>query len=106
MRAETEHVRVWEFHVRQGCEADFEAAYGPQGAWARLFAAAGGYLGTELLRDEKVPRRYLTLDRWVSAEAFDRFREASRAEYAALDAQCERWPEAETAVGVWARLGG
>jgi heme-degrading monooxygenase HmoA len=101
----TEHVRLWEFRVRAGCEADFEAAYGPRGAWARLFALADGYLGTELLRDATVPRRYLTIDRWTEAEAFDRFRRDHGAEYARLDAQCEPWTEAETALGAWTGVG-
>jgi hypothetical protein len=28
----------------------FEAAYAPDGEWARFFAQAGGYVGTELWR--------------------------------------------------------
>ena len=95
------HVLLWEFRVIDGAEAAFEAAYGPEGDWARLFARAEGYLGTELWRDAATPGRYLTVDRWTSAAAHDRFLERHAAEYAALDARCQAWTSAETALGAW-----
>jgi heme-degrading monooxygenase HmoA len=100
----TEHVLVWEFRVRAGCEEKFEATYGPRGGWAELFGRAPGYLGTELLQDTVEPRRYLTIDRWQSAEAAARFRETHADQYAALDAECERWTEGETKLGAWSVL--
>jgi heme-degrading monooxygenase HmoA len=63
------YVYVWRFLVRSGSEADFVAAYGPDGEWARLFRQADGFLGSELLRDRADPRRFLTVDRWVSRQA-------------------------------------
>ncbi|MHB8877614.1 MAG: antibiotic biosynthesis monooxygenase family protein [Myxococcaceae bacterium] len=101
----TGQILVWEFRVRSGCEAEFEAAYGPEGKWVQLFRLGHGYLGTELLRDATDPRRYLTIDRWVSTEAFARFREVHGADYAALDALCEGWTEAEASIGAWIGLG-
>lgn len=95
------HVRIWEFFVHEGHEAEFEAVYGPRGAWATLFASGDGYLGTELLRDAANPRRFLTIDRWTTPEAFSRFHETHAAEYAALDVQCEPLTERETQLGVW-----
>lgn len=34
---------VWRFRPAAGREAEFVAAYGPAGDWARLFARARGY---------------------------------------------------------------
>jgi heme-degrading monooxygenase HmoA len=99
--AQTGHVILWEFRVRPGCEADFEAAYGPTGAWAKLFAKGDGYLGTELLRHASTPRRYITIDRWVNAESHARFRHAHDAEFVALDAKCELLTESETLLDSW-----
>jgi heme-degrading monooxygenase HmoA len=59
----------------------FEAAYGPEGDWAAFFAAAAGYIGTELLRDVEEPGRYVVIDRWESAEAYNAFIAANQAEY-------------------------
>jgi heme-degrading monooxygenase HmoA len=99
------YVLVWEFRVRAEFESAFEAAYGPTGEWAKLFARATGYLGTDLLRDARGTGRYLTIDRWVSAEAFERFRAEHGDEYVQLDARCEPWTEQETAIGAWTLVG-
>jgi heme-degrading monooxygenase HmoA len=98
------YVVIWEFRVRQGQARAFERAYGPDGAWARLFLQGEGYLRTELLRDARDERRYLTLDRWRSAEAYERFRAEQRETYAALDQRCEALTEHETFLGAFLSL--
>jgi heme-degrading monooxygenase HmoA len=52
---------------------EFERVYGPDGEWARFFRGGRGYVGTELLRDVEAPGRYLVVDRWESAEAYNAF---------------------------------
>jgi heme-degrading monooxygenase HmoA len=52
---------------------DFERAYGPDGDWARFFRQGTGFIGTELLRDVDEHDRYLVIDRWESAEAYNAF---------------------------------
>jgi len=61
--------------------AEFERVYGPEGEWAAFFREGAGYIGTELLRDLEVPGRYLVVDRWESAEAYNAFVGAHREEY-------------------------
>jgi heme-degrading monooxygenase HmoA len=70
---------VFSYEVRDA--AAFEGAYGPDGDWARFFAAGDGYIGTELLRDVETPSRYLVIDRWESAEQYNAFAAANRDEY-------------------------
>ncbi|HLY93407.1 MAG TPA: antibiotic biosynthesis monooxygenase [Gaiellaceae bacterium] len=70
---------VFSYEVRDA-EA-FERAYGNEGEWARFFAQGRGYIGTELLRDVEIPGRYLVIDRWESAEAYNAFASANRDEY-------------------------
>jgi heme-degrading monooxygenase HmoA len=70
---------VFSYEVRE--PAEFESAYGPKGEWATFFAGARGYIGTELLRDVEVPSRYLVVDRWESAEAYNAFVSANREQY-------------------------
>lgn len=91
------HVILWRFHARAGREAEFEAAYAQDGAWARLFRTDATYLGSELMRGSD--DTYLALDRWTSAEAFRAFQDRHAAEYAALDARCEELTEDETPLG-------
>jgi heme-degrading monooxygenase HmoA len=96
------HVIVWEFLVREGREPAFEELYGPRGAWAVLFAASPDFGGTELLCDTVAgARRYLTLDRWSSPQAFAAFRAAHAVAYEALDRRCEALTERETPLGAW-----
>ncbi|MGH9751090.1 MAG: antibiotic biosynthesis monooxygenase family protein [Candidatus Polarisedimenticolia bacterium] len=100
------YVLVWEFRPRRGREAEFEAAYGPEGEWVRLFRTVEGYLGTELHRDTADSRRYLTIDRWSSRSAYESFRAAHREAYEAIDRRCVAFTEKETPVGSFEAAGG
>jgi heme-degrading monooxygenase HmoA len=95
-------VVVWKFEIAEEKIAGFEAAYGPEGSWARLFRASHDYLGTELLRDAYVPGNYLTIDRWSSEEAFRAFRKQHDREYESLDRECDVLTSKETRVGAYA----
>ena len=70
---------VFSYEVRD--PEGFERAYGPEGDWARFFRQGRGYIGTELLRDVEIRGRYLVVDRWESAEAYNEFAAANREEY-------------------------
>jgi len=61
--------------------AEFERVYGMEGEWAEFFRQGRGYIGTELLRDAEAPSRYLVIDRWESADAYNAFVAAHREEY-------------------------
>jgi hypothetical protein len=88
------HVLLWSFRCRAGREPAFEAAYGPEGDWARLFSTDPAFGGTELMRGSD--GTYLTVDRWTSAGAFAAFLARHRDVYDALDARCEPLRESET----------
>jgi heme-degrading monooxygenase HmoA len=95
-------VIVWEFRVQPGQAPGFERAYGPEGDWARLFRRSPAYRGTELLRDQQDPERYLTLDRWDGASDFDAFKAGNGEDYRALDKACEPLCSKERLVGRFA----
>lgn len=57
-------VVIWEFQVRPGMENRFEQVCGLDGVWAKFFRQDEAYIGTELIRDLKTKRSYLTLDFW------------------------------------------
>jgi heme-degrading monooxygenase HmoA len=85
------YVIVWEFIVRPEKVTEFVDAYKSDGTWARLFAQADGYIGTELLRstDSGQTATFVTIDRWKTAEDFARFLEHFGSEYRRLDTQLE-----------------
>ena len=94
-------VVVWQFEIAEEKIAAFEAAYGPEGNWARLFRSSPEYLGTELLRDAFVHGAYLTIDRWSSEEAFRSFRKQNDAAYEELDRACDALTSRETRIGAY-----
>jgi heme-degrading monooxygenase HmoA len=92
---------VWEFVVKEEARGQFELAYGPGGAWSKLFAQCPGFRGTTLLRDTQKPGRYLTIDLWDSVAQREQMLAERQAEYSELDAAFADWTESETEVGIF-----
>ena len=90
---------IWEYRVGAEDQAVFEAGYGPEGEWARLFRRGAGYFRTELLKDRADPTRYVTIDHWESFEAFTAFRREFSIEFEALDRRFERLTAEESKLG-------
>jgi heme-degrading monooxygenase HmoA len=91
------HVILWRFRAVPGREAEFEAAYGDDGAWVRLFRTDPGFLGSELMRG--TDGVYLAVDRWVSRDAYRAFRDDRADAYAEMDARCEALTLEEAFIG-------
>ena len=93
-------VLVWRYRVPRETEAAFLESYAADGAWARLFRRADGYLGTELLRGDAEPDGtsvdFVTLDRWESRQRHADFLARFGAAYRRLDEACEGLTEAES----------
>jgi heme-degrading monooxygenase HmoA len=100
------YVRVWRFRPLPNRMAAFEEVYGPEGDWARLFRTADGFLGTTLLKRNGEPAEYLTVDRWVSAQAYDAFRRTRHEEFTALDRRCEALTALEQEIGSYQEVNG
>jgi len=94
-------VVVWQFEIAEEKTAAFEAAYGPEGAWAKLFRTSPNYLGTDLMRDAHIPGGYLTIDRWTSEEDFRAFRKDHDAEYESLDRSSDALTSREARIGAY-----
>lgn len=90
---------IWRYEILDEARAAFEAAYGPTGAWAQLFARSDGFRGTELLKAED--GSYLTLDIWASQADFDAFVAEHRADYEALDRGTGSWTSCEHRLGAY-----
>ena len=95
---------VWEFVVKQEARGQFELAYGPGGAWSKLFAGRPGFRGTTLLRDTTNPRRYLAIDLWDTEAQREQVLAERQAEYSDLDAAFGDWTESRTEVGIFRLL--
>jgi hypothetical protein len=69
---------VWVFVAAPERVGDFAAAYGPKGG-----------------------SRFLTIDRWDSRSAYERFRRERGSDYARLDAACEALTVQEDFLGAF-----
>ena len=78
-------VILWEFEVKPGSDECFVRAYGPDGAWVRLFQCDPHFRGAQLLRDPSRTLFYFTLDFWDSETAYQDFLNANRTAYEELD---------------------
>ena len=94
-------VVVWQFEIAEEKVTAFEAAYGPEGAWAQLFRSSPGYRGTELLHDAYIPGSYLTIDRWESEGAFRAFRKDHDRSTRCLDRASDALTSSETRIGAY-----
>jgi quinol monooxygenase YgiN len=95
---------VWEFIVREDKVVEFEKFYSPTGNWATLFRLSPGFLGVTLLRDTRIPQRYLTIDRWDSGASHHAMHERFGREYEDLDRACEAFTETERQIGAFEDL--
>jgi heme-degrading monooxygenase HmoA len=89
---------VFEYEIDPGGAGAFEAAYGPDGDWARFFRAGEGYRGTDLWRDAG-GARYVLLDRWRSAADYEAFLAAHGDEYRRRGDAAESLYRTERALG-------
>jgi heme-degrading monooxygenase HmoA len=90
---------ICEFVVKAEARGQFELAYGPGGAWSKLFARSPGFRGAALLRDTKNPRRYLTVDFWETEAQREQALAERQAEYSELEAVLGEWIESKTEMG-------
>jgi hypothetical protein len=92
---------IWEFVVKEEARGQFVLAYGPGGAWSKLFARCPGFRGTTLLRGTKDPRRYVTIELWEKEDQREQVLAEHTAEYSNLEAAFADWTESRTEVGVF-----
>jgi hypothetical protein len=92
---------VWEFVVRDQVRGQFELAFGPGGAWSKLFAKSPGFRGTTLMRDLKNSQRYLVIELWNDEAGRDQSITEQQAEYADLEAVFDEWAESKIDLGIF-----
>jgi hypothetical protein len=92
---------VWEFVVKEEARGQFELAYGPGGAWSKLFASRAGFRGTVLLRDTADLHRYLRIETWDTWDQRESILAEREAEFAYLETKLGDWCKSRTEVGTF-----
>jgi hypothetical protein len=68
-------------------------------AWVQRFRRDPAYIRTNLLADRDNPTRLLTIDFWLSREAWESFREQFDTEFEALDKASPQFTVEEVPLG-------
>lgn len=84
------HAIAWRFVVEPQHIEEFRKQYGPNGVREELFRRGDGYIKTELIENPKIPTEFVTIDRWITKAAFDRFVSRYQGEYERLHSQLAR----------------
>lgn len=92
---------VWEIVVRDQARGQFELAFGPGGAWSKLFAKSPGFMGTTLMRDLKNSRRYLVVELWNDEAGRDKSITEQQTAYTDLEAVFDEWTESKIELGIF-----
>jgi quinol monooxygenase YgiN len=92
---------IWEVVTKPGTGGRFELAFGPGGAWSKLFSDSPGFRGTTVLRDETDPRRYLVVDMWDSEDAREQAIVEHQDDYHALMSSFDAWVASEQELGTF-----
>ena len=95
---------IWEFEVPSNADAELQRHYGPNGTWVALFRQDPEYIETLLLKDTSRPGRYVTIDRWRSADAYHSFLERFAKQYEGLDRLCAVLTVRETNLGLFSEF--
>ena len=95
---------VWEFVVKEESRGQFELAYGPGGAWSKLFARCPGFRGTTVLRDTRNHWRYLTIDLWETEAQWAQALVERKTEHSDLETVFSEWIESRMEVGIFSVL--
>lgn len=95
---------ICEYLVREQARGQFELAFGPGGAWSKLFSRSPGFCGTAVLRDVNDPRRYLAIEVWDSGDQRDQALVDGQDGYDRLMAAFEEWTETRTELGTFSVL--
>ena len=95
---------MWEISVKEQARGQFELAYGPGGAWSKLFGRCAGFRGITLLRDANNSQRYVAIEIWDAEEQRAQALVERDAEHATLIASLSEWVEAINELGTFRLL--
>jgi hypothetical protein len=65
---------MWQFDVKAGREAEFEAFYGVEGQWTAMNRHTRSYLGTSFLRDQNQTSKYIVIEYWSEVLVYEQHR--------------------------------
>ncbi len=95
---------VWQLHVHDRRDEEFERFYGVDGDWTRLSRRSRSFLGSSFLKDLAVPGRYLLVEYWSEMLVYEKHVADFDEEIRALETQREAFTMSVESLGVFSAL--
>jgi heme-degrading monooxygenase HmoA len=95
---------MWQFDVKPGLEAEFEAMYGAGGDWTRINRETRSYLGTSFLRDQNTASRYILIEYWSEMVVYEKHRRSHAGRIATFEAHRSSILQRAEPLGVFTAL--
>ena len=90
---------IREYIVNEAAQGHFVLAYGPGGAWSRLFMDCDGFRGITVLQDRIQKLRYITFEIWDSETHREQALIHCAGDYTKLQNDLNSWTSSITEVG-------
>src|SRR5688572_13113880 len=95
---------MWQFEVKNGCEAEFEKLYGVKGEWTAMNRHTRSYLGSSFLRDQNRSSRYIVVEYWSEMVIYEQHRASRAAAIDSLEARSAKLIESVEPMGIFTAL--
>ena len=95
---------VWQFDVKDGREAEFEALYGTNGEWATANRQTRSYLGSSFLRNQNETSRYILIEYWSEMLVYEQHRVYRSDALASLESRRDALINSVEPLGVFTAL--
>lgn len=92
-----------EFHVKEEHIPAFETEFGSAGTRSETLQKGEGFMSTELMKDGANKRRFITIDRWISKDAYEDFQIEFENESAEVAKLGENMLEKQQLIGAFER---
>lgn len=90
---------IWQYTVHPTYRDAFIEHYHANGEWVKLFRHSPDYIETEFFQLEADKHTFITIDKWMTAAAYDRFLKDHHSAYERIDKLCEKFTVKEALVG-------
>jgi len=95
---------MWQFDVKQGCEAEFEQLHGGDGEWTIMNRQTRSYLGSSFLRDQNRTSRYVVIEYWSEMLVYEEYRAYRSDAISSLERRRTMLVEAVEPLGIFTAL--
>lgn len=93
------YIIIWQYTVHSNYRDAFIEHYHSDGEWVKLFQQSPDYVETEFFQLENDTHAFITVDKWLTSTAYERFLKENAKAYQRIDNTCEEFTREEILIG-------